>query len=80
MWDTFACATAQQLTLLIISMAVLENQPPDAGLHKRATFSTLNVGLSGTGNRTLATCVASSGSNRSAIHYALLKRLFVIEK
>jgi hypothetical protein len=40
------------------------------GLQKRATFSTLNVGLAGTRNRTRATCVASSGTNRSAIHYA----------
>jgi hypothetical protein len=50
---------------------VLENVPPYAGLQKRATFSTLNVGLAGTGNRTRATCVASSGTNHSAIHYAL---------
>jgi hypothetical protein len=35
--------------LFIISIAVLENVPPDAGLQKRATFSTLNVGLVGTG-------------------------------
>jgi hypothetical protein len=48
--------------------------PPDAGLQKRATFSTLHIGLDGTGNRTLATCVASSGTNRSAIHYALSGR------
>jgi hypothetical protein len=40
------------------------------GLTMWATFSTLNVGLAGTGNRTRATCVASSGTNRSAIHYA----------
>jgi hypothetical protein len=38
------------LTHLIISIAVLENVPPDAGLHKRTTFSTLNIGLAGTGN------------------------------
>jgi hypothetical protein len=49
MWDTFACATANCLTHFIISIAVLENVPPDAGLQKRATFSTLNVGLAGTG-------------------------------
>jgi hypothetical protein len=71
MWDTFDCATAIFLTHFIISIAVLENVPPDAGLQKRATFSTLNVGLAGTGNRSRATCVASSGTNRSAIHYAL---------
>jgi hypothetical protein len=38
MWITFACATANFLTHFIISIAVLENVPPDAGLHKRATF------------------------------------------
>jgi hypothetical protein len=71
MWDTFACNTTKKLIHFIISIAVLENVPPDAGLQKRATFSTLNVGLTGTGYQTLATCVASSGTNRSAIHYAL---------
>jgi hypothetical protein len=45
MWDTFACATANVLTHFIISIAVLENVPPDAGLQKRVTFSTLNVGI-----------------------------------
>jgi hypothetical protein len=62
--------TAIFLTHFIISIAVLENLPPDAGLQKRATFSTLNVGLAGTGNQTWVTCVASSSTNRSAIHYA----------
>jgi hypothetical protein len=41
MWDTFACATAKKLTYFIISIAVLENVPPDTGLQKIATFSTL---------------------------------------
>jgi hypothetical protein len=63
------CASVIFLTHFIISIAVLENVPPDAGLQKRATFSTLNVGLAGTGNQTWATCVASSGASRSAIHY-----------
>jgi hypothetical protein len=58
------------LTHFIISIALLENVPPDAGLQKRATLSTLNVGLAGTGNRTRSTCVASSVARRSAIHYA----------
>jgi hypothetical protein len=58
------------VTHFIISIAVLENVPPDTGLQKRATFSTLNVGLAGTGNQTRATCVASSVARRSAIHYA----------
>jgi uncharacterized membrane protein YagU involved in acid resistance len=38
MWDTFACAMAIFLTHFIISIAVLENVPPDAELQKRATF------------------------------------------
>jgi hypothetical protein len=38
MWDTFACATAKNLTHFIISIAVLENVPPDTGLQKKATF------------------------------------------
>jgi hypothetical protein len=38
MWVTFACATVNLLTQFIISIAVLENMPPDAGLQKRATF------------------------------------------
>jgi hypothetical protein len=33
------------MKLWIISIAVLENVPPDAGFQKRAIFSTLNVGL-----------------------------------
>jgi hypothetical protein len=35
------------LNPFIISIAVLENVPPDTGLQKRTTFSTLKVGLSG---------------------------------
>jgi hypothetical protein len=38
MWVTFACANANFLTHFIISIRVLENVPPDAGLQKRATF------------------------------------------
>jgi uncharacterized membrane protein YagU involved in acid resistance len=38
MWVTFAYTTAIFLTHFIISIAVLENVPPDAGLQKRATF------------------------------------------
>jgi hypothetical protein len=74
MWDTFACATAICLTQFLISIAVLENVPPEAGLQKRATFSILNVGLAGTGNQTRATCVAGSVARRSAIDYALARR------
>jgi hypothetical protein len=71
MWDNFACATAIFSTHFITSIAVLENVLPDAGLQKRATFSTLNIGMAETGNQTRSTCVASSGTNRLAIHYAL---------
>jgi hypothetical protein len=48
---------------------MLEHEPSDAGLQKRDTSSILNVGLVGTGNPTWATCVTSSGTNRSAVHY-----------
>jgi hypothetical protein len=37
--------------------------PLDAGLQKIANFSTLIVGLDGTGYQTWATCVAGSGTN-----------------
>jgi hypothetical protein len=37
LWVTFACATAIFLTHFIISIAVLEKVPPDAGFQKRAT-------------------------------------------
>jgi hypothetical protein len=47
----------KKLTHFIISIAVLENVPPDGGLQKRATFSTVNIGLAGTGNRPRATCL-----------------------
>jgi hypothetical protein len=48
-WGTPLLALLQKnLTHFIISIAVLEQVPPDAGLQKRATFSTLNPGLAGT--------------------------------
>jgi hypothetical protein len=59
---------------------VLENVPPDAGLQKRATYSTLNVGLAGTRNQTRATCGASSVTNRSAIHYAIYPKHYPMLK
>jgi hypothetical protein len=40
MWVTFACATANFLIHFLISIAVLENLPPDAGLQKNALFHT----------------------------------------
>jgi hypothetical protein len=68
--NTCAFVTAN-FNLFIVSIAVLENAnvPPDQGLQKRANFSTLIVGLAGTGDQNRATCVAGSGANRSAIHY-----------
>jgi hypothetical protein len=78
--DSFFDKTTDYLLLQIFiqlysAIAVLENVPPDAGLQKRATLSTLNKGLAGTRNQTRATCVANSGTNRSAIRYALLNVL-----
>jgi hypothetical protein len=76
--NTFACATAKNLTHFIILLAVLENVPTDAGLQKRVTFTTLNVSLGpGIEPGPLAwPAVAISGTNRSAIHYASPKRRF----
>jgi hypothetical protein len=68
------------ITHFIISIAVLENVPPDAGLQKRATFSTLNVGLAETRNQTQATCVAGTVARRSAIHYASLPPTLFIKR
>jgi hypothetical protein len=62
-------ATAKFLTHFIISIAVLENVPLSR-VTEKSNFSTLNVGLDGTGNRTRATCMAGSVSRRSAMHYA----------
>jgi hypothetical protein len=42
---------------------------PSRRVTEIANFSTLNVGLAGTGNRTQATCLAGSVTRRSAIHY-----------
>jgi hypothetical protein len=62
-------ATAKFLNHFIISIAVLENEPISR-VTENSNFSTLNVGLAGTGNRTQATCMAGSVSRRSAIYYA----------
>jgi hypothetical protein len=37
---------------------------------EKSHFSTLNLGLTGTGNQTRATCMAGSIDRRSALHYA----------
>jgi hypothetical protein len=68
-------ATAKFLTHFIISIAVLENVPLSR-VTEKSNFSTLNVGLAGTENRTRATCMAGSVSRRSAIHYAF-KRIML---
>jgi hypothetical protein len=52
-----------------VSTDVAWKGPPDAGLQKTANYSTLIVGLAGTGDWTQATCVVGSGTNHSAIHY-----------
>jgi hypothetical protein len=44
---------------------------PGRRVTEKSHFSTLNVGLARTGNRTRATCLAGSVSRHSAIHYAL---------
>jgi hypothetical protein len=52
-----------------VQLQCLQRAPRHRVTEKRH-FSTLNVGLAGTGNRTQATCLAGSVSRRSAIHYA----------
>jgi hypothetical protein len=47
---------------------------------EKSHFSTLNVGLAGTGNRTQATCSAGSVTRRSAIHYAFESPLSLVFK
>jgi hypothetical protein len=77
MWATFACATAIFLTHFKISIAVLDDMPPE-----KSHFSTLNVGLTQIGNRTRTTCKAGSVARRSAIHYAFIipkLSLFAVE-
>jgi hypothetical protein len=51
--NIFAFATAN-LNLCIISIAVLDNLPSDAGFQKRATFSNIIEGLAGTRDQTRA--------------------------
>jgi hypothetical protein len=43
---------------------------PGRRVTEKSHFSTLNVGLAGTGNQTQATCFAGSVSRHLAIHYA----------
>jgi hypothetical protein len=44
---------------------------------EKSHFSTLNVGLAGTGNQTRATCVAGS-TRRLAIHYAFFMAIYSV--
>jgi hypothetical protein len=64
------------LIQLYSAIASACNFPPNAGLEKRANFSTLNIGLSGSGDRTRVTCGAGSGDNCSAINYDSLGSSF----
>jgi hypothetical protein len=52
---------------------------PGCRVTEKCHFSTLNVGLAGTGNHTQATCLAGSVSRRSAIHYAFHKAFGFVE-
>jgi hypothetical protein len=45
---------------------MIENTPPDAGLHKKLFFPHYIIGLAA--DRTRATCVARNGAIHSAIH------------
>jgi hypothetical protein len=62
-------ATAIFLSNYTVQLQCLQSAP-GRRVTEKSQFSTLNVGLDGTGNRTQATCLAGSVSRRSAIHYA----------
>jgi hypothetical protein len=47
---------------------------------EKSHFSTLNVGLAATENRTRATCMAGSVTRRSAIHYASVEDILLFEE
>jgi hypothetical protein len=66
-------ATVKNLTHYIISIAVLENVPPDTGLQNRDIFSTLNIGLAGTGNWTLASHQRGKQRRKTLSHPLRLK-------
>jgi hypothetical protein len=61
-------ATAIFLSNYTVQLQCLQ-RAPGRRVTEKCHFSTLNVGLAGTGNRTQATCFAGSVSRRSAIHY-----------
>jgi hypothetical protein len=62
-------ATANFLSNYTVQLQCLQCTP-GRRVTEKSHFSTLNVGLAGTGIRTQATCLAGSGTNRSTIHYA----------
>jgi hypothetical protein len=64
-------ATAIFLSNYTVQLQCLQ-RAPGCRVTEKCHFSTLNVGLAGTGNQTQATCLAGSVSRRSAIHYAIL--------
>jgi hypothetical protein len=67
MWDAFTCATANLLIHLLSQLQCLRSCPLTQGYRKEPPF------LFGTGNQTQSTCVASSGTIRSAIRPPGLK-------
>jgi hypothetical protein len=60
-------ATANFLSNYTVQLQCLQ-RAPGRRVTEKSHFSTLNVGLAGTGNRTQATCLASSVSRQSASH------------
>jgi hypothetical protein len=62
-------ASANFLSNYTVQLQCLQ-RAPGRRVTEKCHFSTLNVGLAGTGNQTQATCLAGSVSRRSAIHYA----------
>jgi hypothetical protein len=62
-------ATAKKLSNYTVQLQCLQ-RAPGRRVTEKSYFSTLIIGLAGTGNQTQATCLAGSVSKRSAIHYA----------
>jgi hypothetical protein len=75
---SFECGIPRSLHRLLATAIFVSNytvqlqclqRVPGHRVTEKCHFSTLNVGLAGTGNQTQATCLAGSVSRRSAIHY-----------
>jgi hypothetical protein len=64
-------ATAIFISNYTVQLQCLQRAPCRRESEK-SHFSTLNVGLARTGNRTRATCMAGTVARRSAIHFACL--------